>query len=147
VKTTTSDALKIAGIVAAGIAAYMVVVRLKKGGVAGATQSVVTAAAGAAADVAVGAVKGAGSILGIPDTDMEKCRADLAAGNWWDASFSCPLPVYAKAVKEKIIPSTAAPVVGLSTGENQSAAETARLLRNAANTGYTNPLTKPEGTW
>jgi hypothetical protein len=48
------------------------------------------AAAGAVGDFGVGAVKGIGSFVGIPDTDETQCDRDLAAGRTWDASFSCP---------------------------------------------------------
>lgn len=95
----TMDALKIAGIVAAGVAAYWAVTKVAKVGVGGAAKAV-TAAAGEALS---GGVKGIGETVGIPDTDLAQCRADLAAGKMWDASFSCPLPVYAKAVKDKIL--------------------------------------------
>jgi hypothetical protein len=49
------------------------------------------AAAGrTAGNVAAGAVLGVGDAVGVPRTDANKCREDLAAGRWWDASFSCP---------------------------------------------------------
>lgn len=47
-------------------------------------------AVGAVEDVAVGAVKGIGTVIGIPDTNTDQCTADIAAGRTWDASFSCP---------------------------------------------------------
>lgn len=43
-----------------------------------------------AGEVAGGVVKGVGEIVGIPDTDQTQCQRYLAAGNYWDASFSCP---------------------------------------------------------
>lgn len=46
--------------------------------------------AGAAEDVAVGVVKGAGAAVGIPDTDPDSCARALAEGRLWDASFACP---------------------------------------------------------
>lgn len=52
--------------------------------------SVGYAAAEAVGDAAVGVVKGVGSFLGVPDTSQDQCTRDLAAGNHWDASFSCP---------------------------------------------------------
>lgn len=55
---------------------------------------------GAAADVGAAAVNTAGGFVegatvaigqqvGIPATSQTQCQADLAAGNMWDASFSC----------------------------------------------------------
>lgn len=45
-------------------------------------------------NVADGAVAGvvttAGSIIGIPKTNLTQCQMDMAAGRTWDASFSCP---------------------------------------------------------
>lgn len=51
--------------------------------------TVAKAAAQAAEGVAVGAVKGVGAAVGIPDTDAARCMAAKAAGNVWDASKYC----------------------------------------------------------
>lgn len=52
------------------------------------------ATGGAVFDFADGAageiVNSAGDVLGIPRTNKTQCEADMAAGRWWDASFSCP---------------------------------------------------------
>lgn len=48
------------------------------------------AVVGAVGNAAVGTVKGLGSLVGIPDTNMTQCQRDLAAGDYWNASFSCP---------------------------------------------------------
>lgn len=56
-------------------------------GVAGKAGAAAAAAAGAAAE---GVVKGVGQWVGIPDTNMTQCEKDMAAGDWWKASFSCP---------------------------------------------------------
>lgn len=49
---------------------------------------------GAAVDlvdgVVIGAVVGAGQVVGIPATNKTKCEQDKAAGDTWAASFSCP---------------------------------------------------------
>lgn len=79
-------------VVLAGLAvgaAVLYVLWKKKPGesIAGAAGRVAVQAAG---DAAVGAVKGAGAVVGIPDTNSAQCEADIAAGRWWDASFSCP---------------------------------------------------------
>ena len=55
------------------------------------------AAVGAVGEAAVGTVKGVGALVGVPDTNLTKCQADIAAGNWWDASFSCPAGDYVSA--------------------------------------------------
>lgn len=47
-------------------------------------------AVGLVGDAGVGAVKGVGELVGVPDTSTDQCEKDLAAGNHWDASFSCP---------------------------------------------------------
>lgn len=54
------------------------------------SESLGRAAVNAVEGVAVGAVKGVGSVFGIPDTNNDQCSKDLAAGRMWDASFSCP---------------------------------------------------------
>lgn len=51
-------------------------------------------AVGAVADLGAGAVKGIGAVVGIPDTSATQCQQDLAAGRYWDASFSCPAGTY-----------------------------------------------------
>ena len=48
-------------------------------------------AAGAAiGNGAAGIVEGLGETMGIPRTSQTQCQQDMAAGRWWDASFSCP---------------------------------------------------------
>lgn len=47
-------------------------------------------AVAAVGDAAVGTVKGVATWFGIPDTNQSQCDKDLAAGRYWDASFSCP---------------------------------------------------------
>ena len=72
---------------AGGVALYVLAQKKPGESMAGALGR---AAGGAVGDAAVGAVKGVGSVFGIPDTSMTKCQQDLAAGRTWDASFSCP---------------------------------------------------------
>lgn len=64
---------------------------LTRPGVAG---KLASGAVGAAGDAAVGTVKGVGQLFGIPDTNQTQCQQDIAAGRWWDASFSCPAGTY-----------------------------------------------------
>lgn len=65
-------------------------------------RSVGTAAGGAAVDFADGvigeSVNSVGELIGVPRTDPPKCQADMAAGRWWDASFSCPAGDFLKGV-------------------------------------------------
>lgn len=42
----------------------------------------------AGADMAAGAVVGVGQAVGIPATDKTQFQKDVAAGDWWAASFS-----------------------------------------------------------
>lgn len=43
-------------------------------------------------------VVGAGGIVGIPATDNDQCTLDLARGDMWAASFSCPASRFIKGV-------------------------------------------------
>lgn len=72
----------IAAAAVAGIAFYV----WRKGGIAGAASGAVQAVG----DAGAGAVIGAGQLVGIPATNADQCGLDLAAGRYWDASFSCP---------------------------------------------------------
>ncbi len=60
------------------------------------------AVGGAAVEFADGVisetVQGAGDLVGIPRTDQSQCALDMAAGRWWDASFSCPAGDFLKGV-------------------------------------------------
>lgn len=53
-------------------------------------RAVGSAVAETAGEVAVGAVEGLGQVIGIPPTNQTQCQRDIAAGDWWEASFSCP---------------------------------------------------------
>lgn len=72
---------------AGGLVLYVLAKKRPGESLAGATGRAVASAVG---DAGVGAVKGVGAVFGIPDTNESKCDADLAAGNTWAASFSCP---------------------------------------------------------
>jgi len=48
------------------------------------------AAVNAVDGLASGAVKAAGEMVGIPDTNMSECERAIAEGRTWDASFVCP---------------------------------------------------------
>ncbi len=52
-----------------------------------------------AADGFIGeTVNTAGDLVGVPRTNQSQCEADLAAGRYWDASFSCPAGTFLKGV-------------------------------------------------
>lgn len=61
-----------------------------------------SAAGGAAVSAVDGflgeTVNSAGELVGIPRTNLTQCEADLAAGRYWDASFSCPAGKFLKGV-------------------------------------------------
>lgn len=61
-----------------------------------------SAAGGAAVSAADGfigeVVNSAGDIVGVPRTNQTQCEADLAAGRYWDASWSCPAGTFLKGV-------------------------------------------------
>lgn len=58
------------------------------------TQALTNAAVNAAGGAVAGTATGIGQQLGIPATDAAKCSADLAAGNYWQASFDCPVGTF-----------------------------------------------------
>ena len=63
----------------------------------GVTQ-VAAGAVGLAADALAGTVLGVGDALGVPRTDLSKGQADIAAGDWWAASFDLPAKDFLAAV-------------------------------------------------
>jgi hypothetical protein len=65
-------------------------------GFRGAAADIVGGAAGAAVNVAEGAVLGVGDAVGIPRTDKTECQKALDEGRYWDASFSCPAGTFLK---------------------------------------------------
>ena len=69
----------------------------------GVASGVATAIVTTAADATAGAVVGAGEVIGIPQTDLTQCQMDINNGDWWAASFSCPMPVYLAAVKNRVL--------------------------------------------
>ncbi len=64
------------------------------------------ASAAAFGDKAAEAVQSAGELVGIPRTNQTQCQQDLAAGNWWDASFSCPAGTFISAGAGAVFGST-----------------------------------------
>ena len=63
----------------------------------GVLKSLTTNAIGAVGSVASGTVIGIGELVGIPATDTDQCTRDIASGNAWQASFSCPAGRFIKA--------------------------------------------------
>lgn len=95
-----------------GVAALIYVMAQKRAGqsLAGAAGS---AAVEAVADVGTGAVIGIGEVFGIPATDTDQCSIDLANGDYWAASFSCPAKRFLAAV---VGSDTPPPSTGGATG-------------------------------
>lgn len=84
-----------------------------------------------AGEVATGAVKGVGQIVGIPDTDKTQCQRDLDAGNYWDASFSCPAGDFVSGTASK-----AKTAVFGSTAVSSAASSDAQLTEDLINYNY-----------
>ena len=78
----------------AGAAIIVAVIYVMTRGV----KNTVASAVSAAGNVAAGAVVGAGEVVGIPDTNQTQCDKDLAAGDHWAASFSCPATTFIKSL-------------------------------------------------
>lgn len=76
------------------------------GGIAGIAGSAAQSAVEAVGAAGVGVVKGIGSVLGVPDTNRSACEADIAAGRWLDASFSCPAGTFINAGAGSVFGST-----------------------------------------
>lgn len=90
----TAQKIMIAGGAFVVVLAAVWVWRRGLGGVAEDAASGVVKAAGGAA---TGVVKGVGAVVGIPNTDAQKCQAAIAAGQLWEASFLCPAGEFIKA--------------------------------------------------
>lgn len=77
-----------------GLVVVLAAVWVWRRGVAGVAEDTARGAVGVVGGVATGTVKGVGSFVGIPDTDMQKCRDALARGDHWNASFFCPASAF-----------------------------------------------------
>lgn len=66
-------------------------------GLGGAAEDAAKAGVKVVGGLAAGAVKGTASVVGIPDTDMQKCQAAIASGQLWEASYLCPAGEFLKA--------------------------------------------------
>lgn len=77
-------------IIGAGVGLLAAFAWMARNGATGAGQAAGAAVVDLADGVLTGAVVGAGSLAGIPATNLTQCQKDKAAGNTWDASFSCP---------------------------------------------------------
>ncbi len=86
---------------AAGAGLILAVIVAKKMGAIPSVPEIAYTAGGAVVDavdgVISGAVVGTGKIFGIPETSRTQCQRDIAAGNMWDASFSCPAKEFLQA--------------------------------------------------
>ena len=85
---TPSAVLAIAGLC---VGAF-VIFKIKSAGI----KSVATGIVNGVNDAAAGTVGGVCEVIGIPQTGVSECEQAMRDGRSWDASFACPLPVYAK---------------------------------------------------
>ena len=88
-----------AGVAAAAYVAYRVVSRRASGSSTGSiVGDIGKEAGGAVVDGASGLIggiaEGVGGLVGVPETNRTQCDIDMANGEIWDASFSCPAPVF-----------------------------------------------------
>ncbi|SHL44792.1 hypothetical protein SAMN05216428_102436 [Nitrosospira sp. Nsp11] len=78
----------------AGAGLVLAVVLARKFDVIPGLSDIAYSAGNAAVDtvdaVVSGVVVGAGKVAGIPATNKTQCQHDLARGDMWEASFSCP---------------------------------------------------------
>lgn len=82
------------GIAAGALVAFVVY----KGGIRGAAQAAGAGAVDAVDGLIGGAVQGAGTIVGIPLTDEQKCMAAMESGDYMDVSLYCPASTFIKFV-------------------------------------------------
>lgn len=83
-------------VIVVGIAAAAGVLYIAARGVKGVVSDVVSTAGTAVVDASAGAVIGLGEVVGIPETNQDQCSIDLANGDTWAASFSCPASRFLK---------------------------------------------------
>lgn len=86
-------------------------------GAGGVAKDATKAAVNVAAGAIEGTTKGVGEAFGIPDTDMAKCRQALADGDYWDASFFCPVGALVSGVFGK------APASAVAAGVSKASTE------------------------
>ena len=75
---------------AIGIGAVLIAPKIASYLANNAAQAAVNAATGAA----TGTVVAIGQGVGIPPVNASKCKADIMAGDSWNASFDCDMPTY-----------------------------------------------------
>lgn len=92
-----------AGAVGLGVIVYAMATKKPGQSLAG---SIASGAVGATADAAAGAVVGLGEVVGIPATSADQCSIDLANGDYWAASFSCPAKRFLAATSDAIFGGT-----------------------------------------
>lgn len=90
--------IKVGALALVGVGVYMA---LKKIGSAGSDlltygSDAVAGAVSAADDAVANVIVGAGGLVGIPATNLDQCELDLARGDTWAASFSCPASRFIK---------------------------------------------------
>lgn len=103
------------------------------GGIAG---NLARGAVDAANGAFVGGVKGLGSVVGIPDTNMTQCQRDLAAGRSWEASFSCPAADYIGSIFNS---------TNINAAEHADARQIDRILEREARRELVSPVWDDNG--
>ncbi|AXS79853.1 hypothetical protein [Dechloromonas sp. HYN0024] len=73
-----------------GVALVGVVIYLRRPAGSNLAADMGAAAGGAVVDAATGVVLGIGDGIGIPRTNVSQGQAELAAGDYWNASFHLP---------------------------------------------------------
>lgn len=113
----------------------------------GTAANLASGAVQAVGGAAVGVVKGVGSLVGIPDTNQTQCDRDLAAGNYWDASFSCPAGRFISssvgAAKDAVFGSTTLSAAAAAEARREFAATDPRRV-DLPQTNY-DPLVNDQG--
>lgn len=89
-------------IVAIGAGLGLLLFVIKGGSIGSAGRDLGGAVVDMADGVVSGVVLGIGERVGIPQTNLEKGRAELEAGNYWDASFDLPAGDFISGVWRKI---------------------------------------------
>ena len=85
-------------IVGGAVVAVVAVAWLVLRGAGGMAKDISSGAVNAAGGVVAGTAQGLGDIIGLPATSKTQCEQDLAAGNKWAASASCPAGAFIKGI-------------------------------------------------
>jgi hypothetical protein len=90
-RLSNQDKLILLGV---GVAAFLLAPKIL-GSVA---RSAAETAVSLPGEILTGAVVGIGKQVGIPETNIDRCAAAIAANDLWEASFQCPAGTYLNAL-------------------------------------------------